>query len=419
MAHGDGCFVIQKNSESKKKMYDAIVVGGRCGGAALAMLLARKGRRVLIVDQAQLPSDVRLSTHLIWHAGVDRLRQWGLLDTVLASNCPALTDFSLDMGELVLRGRPPGTQVGAALSPRRLALDKVLLEAALQAGAELRQGITFEDVIQQDGRVAGIRGRLQDGAAFTAQAKVVVGADGTHSRVARAVGADTYNEVPKESGSFNIYSYFSGVALSGVEFYSRPERMFYAWSTNDGRSVVGVIQPGQAPRPARQDTEAYFFKELDTMTPGLAQRVKAGQRDDEWLSGAIATFCRQAAGPGWALVGDAGITMDPVTAAGISSALRDAELLAGLIHQGLASPDGVDAALAGYQTQRDAVSVPLLQLSQEMGKLAPPTEDVIKLFMALAGKQAQIDRYYGLFAQTVTPADFFGPANMAEIFATA
>lgn len=400
-------------------MYDVIVVGGRCGGAAIAMLLARQGHKVLIVDQAQLPSDVRLSTHLIWHAGVDLLHKWGLLEAVTATQCPLLTDFSLDMGELVLRGTPPGTQAGAAIAPRRVALDTVLLDAAVQAGAELRQGVTFEDVIREGDRVTGIRGRLADGSVFTAQAKVVVGADGTHSRVARAVGAEVYNESPKEAGSFNLYSYFTGVELDGVEFYSRPERMIYAWETNKGRTVIGVIQPAGAPRPARADTEAHFMRELDTLTPGLAARVKAGQRDDEWLSGAIATFCRQAAGPGWCLVGDAGVTMDPITAAGISNALRDAELAAGLIHEGLSTPLGVDAALSHYQARRDAVSVPLLGFAQEMAKLAPPTEDIIKLFVALAGNQKQIDRYYGLFGQTVTPAEFFDPANMAEIFAAA
>lgn len=400
-------------------MYDAIVVGGRCGGAATAMLLARQGHKVLIVDQAALPSDVRLSTHLIWHAGVDLLHKWGLLEAVKATGCPLLTSFSLDLGEMALRGQPPGSTVGAAMAPRRLALDKVLLDAALAAGVELRQGVTFEDVLKDGDRVTGIRGRLQDGSAFTAHAKVVVGADGTHSRVARAVGADTYNESPKEAGSFNLYSYFTGVKLDGVEFFSRPERMIYAWETNDGRSVIGVIQPGGAPRPARENMEAHFQSELATLAPGLAARVQAGSRDDEWLSGAIAAFCRQAAGPGWCLVGDAGVTMDPITAAGISNALRDADLAAALIHKGLQAGHSLDDSLATYQARRDAVSVPLLQFAQEMAKLAPPTEDVFKLFMALASNQAQIDNYYGVFGQTVTPMAFFDPANMAQIFAAA
>ena len=400
-------------------MYDAIVVGGRCAGSATAMLLARQGHKVLIVDQASFPSDVRLSTHLIWHAGVDLLQKWGVLDAVRATGCPDLTGFSLDMGELVLRGQPPSAQVGAAIAPRRIALDQALLQAAIAAGAELREGVTFEDVIKDGEQVVGIRGRLQDGAAFTAHARIVVGADGGHSRVARAVGAEVYNEFPKEAGAYNTYSYFSGVKLDGVEFYSRPERMFYAWETNGGQTLVGIIQPGHAPRAARAEVEQQFFAELDANAPGLAQRVRSGQREDDWLSAAIGTFCRQASGPGWSLVGDAGLTLDPITAAGITNALRDADTLAGLLHQGLSGEQDMDAALASYQAQRDAVSVPLHQFAQEMAKLAPPTPEVINLFVALAVNQAQTDRYFGVFGQTVTPADFFGPDNMAALFAPA
>lgn len=398
-------------------MYDAIVVGGRCAGAVTAMLLARQGHKVLIVDQATFPSDVRLSTHLIWHSGVDLLAKWGLLDKVVATGCPLLTDLYLDLGELVLKGTPPGTQAGAALSPRRIALDQVLLDAAVAAGAELRQGVAFEDVILEDGSVSGIRGRLQDGSAFTAHARVVVGADGSHSRVARAVGADAYNEYPKEQGTYNTYSYFTGVNLDGVTFYSRSERMIYAWHTNDGRALVGIIQPGHAPRPNRNDVEPAFFAELAAMAPELATRLRAGQRAEEWSSASTGAFCRQASGSGWCLVGDAGLTMDPISAAGITNALRDAEIASELIHTGLTTSATMDEALAPYQDRRDAVSVPMLQFSQEMAKLAPPTEDIMKLFGALAGNQKQVDRYFGVFAQTVTPGEFFGPENMANIFA--
>lgn len=398
--------------------FDAIVVGARCAGAATAMLLARQGHRVLVLDQASFPSDKRLSTHLIWHAGVDLLHKWGLLDTLLATNCPALTDFMLDMGELVLHGRPPGTQAGMAVAPRRLALDQVLLNAARAAGAQVREGVTFDDVVRCGKQVTGVRGRLQDGAAFEAHASVVIGADGSHSHVARAVAAPAEHAFPKEAGSFNMYSYFSGLPLNAVCFYSRPERMAYAWQTNEGLALVGIIQPGHAPRPAGPDAEAHVMAELGTLAPALAERLHQARRVDDWLGGAIATFCRQAAGPGWCLVGDAGLTIDPITAAGITNALRDAETVAELVHQGLTGPgSSVDEALASYQARRDAVSVPLHLFAQDMARLAPPTDDVMRLFGALAGQQAQIDRYFGVFGQTVPPADFFSPENVAQILA--
>lgn len=399
--------------------YDAVVVGARCGGAATAMLLARQGHRVLMVDHAKFPSDVRLSTHLLWHSGVDLLHKWGVLDALKATGCPKLTGFKLDMGELVLRGAPPDSVAGAAMAPRRIVLDQVLIDAARAAGAELREGVTVEGVIEEDGRVQGIRGRLHDGAPFEARARVVVGADGAQSRIARAVNAETYHAFPREAGAYNTFSYFSGIELDGVEFYSRPERMIYAWSTHDGQCLVGIIQPGHAPRAERADIESAFMAELDTLAPDLARRVRGARRDDDWVTVGVNTFCRQASGPSWALVGDAGVTVDPITAAGMSNALRDADLLASVLHEGLSGARPLDEALADYGPRRDAVAVPLHLFAQDMAKLSPPTDEVIQLFVALAGNQPQIDRYFGVFGQTVSPAEFFSPENMQAIMQAA
>lgn len=399
--------------------YDVIVVGARCAGAASAMLLARQGHRVLMIDHARFPSDVRLSTHLLWHSGVDLLAKWGVLDALRATGCPELTRFKLDMGELVLRGAPPDTRVGAAMAPRRIVLDQVLIDAARDASAELREGVMLEDVLQEGGRVVGIQGRLDDGSPFEARARIVVGADGTHSRVARCVAAESYHTFPKEAGAFNTFSYFSGIALDGVEFYSRPERMVYAWETHDGQAVIGIIQPGHAPRVGRDEIEQDFMGQMTAMVPDLAQRLRAARREADWVTVGVGTGCRQASGPGWALVGDAGVTVDPITAAGITNALRDADLLAELVHEGLSGQRPLDAALADYGPRRDATAVPLHLFAQEMAKLSPPTEEVIGLFVALAGNQSQIDRYFGLFGQTVTPSAFFDPANVEAILKAA
>lgn len=396
-------------------MHDVIVVGARCAGAATALLLARQGHRVLIVDQDRFPSDMRLSTHLIWHAGADLLHKWGLLDAVRASLCPPLTHFELDMGELVLRGTPPDTMVGAAFAPKRIVLDQILLDAAIAAGAELREGVLFDDVLRDGDRVVGISAKNPDGSTLTEQARWVVGADGRHSRLARAVGSPAYHEYPKEEGSLNTFAYFSGVAIDGVKFLSRPERMAYAWQTNDDQVMVGIIQPGSVARVPRNEMEANVFAELEAMSPALAAKVRAGKREGDWVSTAVGTFCRQAVGPGWSLVGDAGLTMDPITAAGITNALRDAEALALALHQGLSGQQDLDAAVAEFAARRDAVSVPLHLFSHDMAQLAPPTDEIIQLFVALSGNQAQIDRYFGVFGQTVSPADFFSPGNLQAI----
>ena len=175
-------------------MYDAIVVGARCAGAPTAMLLARKGYRVLLVDRATFPSDLVLSTHFVWQPGIARLQRWGLLDNIRASHCPPIAFFHLDLGPFTLTGAPPPAEgVTTAYSPRRIVLDYALVEAAVAAGAELREGFAVQELLRDGDRVAGIRGRATGGKTVTEGARIVIGADGMHSLVARAVHAEAYH----------------------------------------------------------------------------------------------------------------------------------------------------------------------------------------------------------------------------------
>ncbi|MGH6646348.1 NAD(P)/FAD-dependent oxidoreductase [Aquabacterium sp.] len=387
-------------------MLDVIVVGARCAGAATALLLARQGHRVLVIDQDRFPSDMRLSTHLIWHAGVDLLQKWNVLDAVRASLCPPLTAFSLDLGPVVLKGRPAQANVGAAFAPKRVVLDQILLEAAVAAGAELREGLLFDGVLWDGPRVVGVRVKNPDGSVSEETARWVVGADGRHSAVASAVGSQPYHAFPKEQGSLNTFAYFSGMSLKGAEFVSRPRRLGYAWQTNDDQVLVGMVMPGREARMPRAEVEARFFEELELTSPLLAARVRAGRREGDWISTSINTFCREPSGAGWSLVGDAGLTMDPITMAGITNALRDAESLANALHQGLSGGQELDEAMLGFKDQRDHVSVPFHLFSQEVAALLPVTDNVQRLCRDVAGSQQEIDRYFGMWAQTVPLASF-------------
>jgi flavin-dependent dehydrogenase len=175
--------------------YDVIVVGAQCAGSPTAMLLARQGYRVLLVDRAAFPSDT-LSTHLIQPTGVASLRQWGLLDQVVASGCPAIVTYAFDFGPLSLAGSPGTPDSPVAYAPRRTVLDELLVQAAAVAGVEVREAFTVTEVLVEDARVVGIRGHGQDGVVVAEHARIVVGADGRRSVVAAVTSPEQYHEPP-------------------------------------------------------------------------------------------------------------------------------------------------------------------------------------------------------------------------------
>ncbi|MFG2879034.1 NAD(P)/FAD-dependent oxidoreductase [Streptomyces sp. NPDC048337] len=209
------------------KNYDAIVVGARYAGAPTAMLLARRGHRVLLVDRARFPSDT-VSTHLIHPPGLAALDRWGLLSRVTAGGLPEIATYAFDLGPVSLAGSPAGYGFPGSYAPRRTVLDKILVDAASEAGAEVREAFSVEELVTDgqgaDGVVTGIRGREHDGPQVTERARVVIGADGAHSFVARAVGAASYAEKPKLQTSY--YTYWSGLGFEHFEAFLRPDRAF-------------------------------------------------------------------------------------------------------------------------------------------------------------------------------------------------
>jgi flavin-dependent dehydrogenase len=352
--------------------YDAIVVGARVAGAAAAMLLARRGFDVLLVDRARFPSEIPHGHYVHMH-GPPRLAAWGLLDRVLATGCPPITSITMDLGDFPLTGRGlavDGVPVGIA--PRRAVLDKVLIDAAIEAGAEFRDRFPVHDLTVEDGRVTGIRGR----GGLTKRARFVIGADGRNSQVARRVGAPVYAEQPTLACWY--FSYWSGVAWDGLEMYRRGHRMIFAHPTNDGRFAMFVGWPIAELRAVRRDIEAQMMAVVDRV-PDLSQRVRSGRREERIYGAAqLPNFLRKPYGPGWALVGDAGCHKDPVRALGICDALRDAELLADSLTATLSGGRAEAEALSEYERRRNEATTDDYEANLRAARFSPPTPEILQ-----------------------------------------
>ncbi len=390
--------------------YDAIIVGARCAGSPLAMLLARKGLHVLLVDRASFPSDVVMSTHFITHAGAQRLHDWGLLDRVLATGCPSIATMTFDTPVARLEGKPtPTRDLCEAVAPRRLVLDQILLDAAIAAGVEFRDRTSLVDVIKTEGRATGVR--LANGARTCDETStIVIGADGRHSAVARRIGAGFLEERPSLQGTY--FAYFSGLEDHGLSVYARDRCTIYSWPTNDGATLLGVNWPVDEYAQVRRDPQGHVFKALDQHAPQLLAQLSEGHRESRWIGTASATsFYRQSHGPGWALVGDSGYAIDPGTAQGISDAFRDAEHLAEAILRSV-DQQTLDQGLAQYQARRDAETRPMFEFTYQLSALEPPTPEMVAALQALSGDPEKTAQFLGITAGTVSVNDFFSTANL-------
>lgn len=399
-------------------MFDAIIVGARCAGSPTAMLLARKGRRVLLVDRAMLPSDT-LSGHAIQAAGVAALARWGLLGRLIATGVPAVQQMTFDVGPISLTGTPPPVDgISQMYVPRRTILDALLADAAAEAGAEVRMGFAVKELMFEEGRVVGVRGRDATGRVVEERASIVVGADGVHSFVARSVGATQYNVRP--AASVAAYSYWRGLPMTGAELYVRPNRFIVATPTHDDLTIVCQSIAVDDSHLYRDDIEAAFTDTLQ-LAPDLAERMAVAERVERFrLTTDTDGYFRTSFGPGWALAGDAGYHKDPITAQGMRDAFRDAEMLAHAIDVGI-DPDGdgdLDRSLAQRHLARDEAVAAMYDFTCQLAHVElPPPPEMQQLLGALVGRQPHIDRFFGVMAGSVSVEDFFGADNVGQLMA--
>jgi 2-polyprenyl-6-methoxyphenol hydroxylase-like FAD-dependent oxidoreductase len=377
--------MIQKRRDEAADTYDAIVVGARVAGAATALQLARAGHRVLVVDRRRPGTDT-LSTHALMRAGVLQLQRWGVLDRVIAADTPAVRQTVIHYGEssdrIVMK---PKFGVDALYAPRRFVLDTILVEAAAEAGAEVRFGISVDQVVKDaEGRVCGIVGRAPDGERMEARARIVVGADGARSAVAREVGAEKLWAGSHRTGV--VYAYFSGEMCEGYEWFYGETAAAGLLPTNQGQTCVWVGVPGERfMSEVRGDLDSAFWKVLDEVAPEAGAGVRAATRESRFhgFPGAPG-FWRRAWGPGWALVGDASHFKDPLSAHGITDALRDAEFLAQAICSSLGGWSEEAEAFAAYERIRDRLSGDMIRLADRVASFDWSLDEVRGLLLELS-----------------------------------
>ncbi|WP_328520922.1 NAD(P)/FAD-dependent oxidoreductase [Kribbella sp. NBC_00359] len=340
--------------------WDAIVVGGRVAGASTALLLARSGLRVLVVDRARRGSDT-VSTHALMRGGILQLRRWGLLDKVAATGAPAVRRVTFHYGaESMPVSLKPYAGVDALYAPRRTVLDAILVDAAEEAGAQFRFGPAVTDLARDGaGRVVGVVLRDRGGASWTERARLVVGADGRGSVVAGRVAAPTIAAGAHAASYF--YGYWPAADLDGYHWYYGDALSAGTIPTNDGLTCVFVGGSRDILADATRDLGpvAALRGLLARLDGELADLTAAAPYGPVRFFRGMPARLHRPYGSGWALVGDAGCWVDPLSTHGITDALRDAELLAAAIVSGSASERAEGLALADYQAQRDRMALPM------------------------------------------------------------
>ena len=345
--------------DALRSSYDAVIVGARCAGAATALLLARAGLDVLVIEQGVRGADT-LSTLALMRAGVLQLSRWGLLDAIRSAGTPRIRITTFHYGnETVEIPIKPRDGVDALYAPRRTVLDPLLADAAESAGAQIVYHVRVKGLLRDaDGRVTGVLVESK-GQERRIGATIIIGADGVMSTVAKAVDARPYRAGAHMGGV--IYTRASGVPVDGSHWHFVPGSSVGMIPTNNGETLVFAAT-----------TRERFLRELRFDLAGGLRTVvhETAPSLDMALSHAVLSpyhgfaghpgFLRPAWGPGWALVGDAGYFKDPITAHGITDALRDAESLARAIVQ------GTDAALAEYETVRNHLSEELFAITDEI-----------------------------------------------------
>jgi flavin-dependent dehydrogenase len=393
--------------------FDVVVVGARCAGSPLAALLAREGVRVAVVERATFPRDT-LSTHIFQAHAIAFLDRMGLSERLRATGACFMGRLHVRQADLEYTAPVPQRpgDVGGITSVRRFVLDPILAQAAADAGADVRMATKVTGLVEDRGRVTGVR-VAHNGFERSLEARLVVGADGRNSTIAGLVGARKYNLTPNER--FGYWTFFEG-----VEPGPDPAFTFHRWANRfvigcpaDGGLYQVIVAPdlGELPR-FRQDLEGSFMDHACSCGP-VAQAL-SGARRAEKFAGMLRWegFFREPSGRGWVLVGDAGHFKDPAPGQGIGDAFRQVDTLASAILGGLdGSAEALDRAVAGWGRWRDEDAADHYWFATDLGKAGSVPAVVPEIGRRLLA-QGKIDLFLDLFSHRSSPSKVLTPPRL-------
>ena len=349
---------------------------------------------------------------------MEAVSRWGLLDRLVATGCPPIHTYSFDFGPFTIAGVPGTDKNPLAYCPRRTILDKLLVDAAAESGAEIRQDFTVEEIIFERGARSRYQGsikarRCRHGACRRQSS----GPTAAHSIVGEAVHAEQYREKPPLMAGY--YSYWSGLPMDGrFETYIRDKRGIAVAQTHGDLTLVIAAWPYAEFADNKKDIEASYMKTI-ALAPTFAERLRGATREAPFAGAAVPNYFRKPYGPGWVLVGDAGYNKDFITAQGILDAFRDAELCTTALDESFSGARPFEDAMGEYQRTRDAQVGAMYEFTCELATLEPPPPELQQILRAVHGNQAAMDGFARLNAGTISPTEFFSPENVDTIFAAA
>lgn len=399
---------------------DVVVVGARCAGAATAATLARAGRTVIALDSARFPSDT-LSTHLLWPSGVAEVRRLGALTAVADLGAPRLTRaYAGGAGHRIATTFPAVDGIDYAMCVRRIGLDDALARTAATAGAEIREGCRVTEIVWDGERCAGVRYTDPSGAVTEIRARLVVGADGRRSTVARLVGAEQpFAEVP--SGRDCLFAYWRDDATGWRRIAAQWRAgtdLGTAFPCDDGL-LLCLVQPPADPEHRPRTAEQRYTAAIERI-PELAARLAGCERVGRVRSATgLSSYFRRSSGPGWVLPGDAGHFKDPVTAQGIRDALHYGRLLGEAVAPVLDDAGRLDRALRAWERRRVRECRDIYHWTNRLarGEAMRPLE--IELYRAATRDPALSELVTGIFSRTRRPGELNAPARSARLVVSA